>query len=444
MIHSDSTPAAPVQPLLPPAVPEAFDINLTAQVIERLALHARTLPDIFRVHSPQRDRDDFVVIRPDLVKRVLLDNRHGYGKGAAFSRVKLLLGNSIIASDGDVWHRNRLMIQPAFHKQAVEDHARRLIDLNREVAQRWADQADAGHPIDVTAATSELALHDVLLALFSEDLRRFEDDKGHNPLWMVNEHSERNLRFALEFRQLATPVRELLRWRRQHGVQRDDIVGIIMRSTDRQTGQPMAERQLVDEILMLIVAGHETTASALNFCWYLLSRHPKVQADLHAEVERVIGDRDPTIEDLGRLQYCRQVLEESMRLYPPGWAFSRKALADDSLGGYHVPKGTELLVTPYLTHRHPGWWREPERFDPTRFEPGARAARDRFAFLPFSAGPRRCIGDGLAMLEMQLHLAMVVPRVGFRAPADRASIEVEAEINLRSRQPIVLSAFRRP
>jgi cytochrome P450 len=427
---------------LPPGPDEGFDILAADDPLEVLGAEFRTYGDIFTVHSPARDRHTVVVIHPDYVKRVLVDNRHNYQKGTGFDRVKMLLGNSIIASDGDFWKSNRLMIQSAFHKSLIQGYVHQFTEITESLASQWKQSADAGETVDVTKDTSELTLLNVLKSLFSEDLEGFEVEEGRNPFMLVTDDSARDLLFARKFRGLAKLVIELVHRRREENLQRHDILAAVMTARDRKTGEPMADRQLADEILTLIVAGHETTAGTLNWTWYLLSRHAQVDERLGRELHEVLGDGPPTVDSLSKLVYTRQVLEESMRLYPPGWAFTRRAIEDDAIGGYHVPAGSDILVCPFITHRHPDFWDDVERFDPDRFDPARGPVRHKYAYLPFSAGPRRCIGDGLAMVEMLLHMATVARTLRMECPSDE-KIELEAEINLRSKQNIHLLPIRR-
>lgn len=434
--------SATVEKPLPPGPEERIDILAADDPLEVVGTAFRTYGDIFKVQSPARDRYSVVVIHPDYVKRVLVDNRHNYQKGVGFDRVKMLLGNSIIASDGDFWKSNRLMIQTAFHKNLIQSYTRHFIEITESLASRWRRSADAGETVDVTKDTSELTLLNVLKSLFSEDLESFEDEHGRNPFMLVTDDAARDLQFARKFRGLARLVLELAHRRREENLDRHDILAAVMAARDRKTGEPMSDRQLADEILTLIVAGHETTAGTLNWTWYLLSRHPEVDERLGRELAQVLADGPPTVESLAKLVYTRQVLEESMRLYPPGWAFTRRAMEDDEIGGFLVPAGSDVLVCPYITHRHPGFWDDVEEFDPDRFRPEAVGARHKYAYLPFSAGPRRCIGDGLAMVEMLLHMGTVARTLRMECLSDE-KIELEAEINLRSRQNIHLLPIRR-
>ncbi|MDX1432849.1 MAG: cytochrome P450 [Gammaproteobacteria bacterium] len=426
---------------MPPGPEEGFDINSMERPLERmLELHAR-YGDVYRVHSPERRRWSYVIAHPRDVKHVLIDNRNNYHKGTGFDRVRILLGNNIITSDGEIWRRNRLMVQPAFHRDLIETYARRMEPVNAALARRWLEHAARGEPVDVTRDTSELALLGVLGALFSDDVERFDEDGG-NPFMLVAEESARDLAFARRFRELGRQVQALIERRRAQGIERSDVLGALMLARDRKTGEPMADKQIVSEVLMLVVAGHETTATTLNFTWYLLSCNPRVAAALEQEIGDVLGSRPATVDDLPRLAYTRQALEETMRLYPPVWRFTRRAVADDEIGGYSVPAGSDVCICPYITHRHAEFWPDAESYRPERFAEEEVERRHRVAYLPFSAGPRRCIGDSLALIEMQLHLAHVVPALRLRATSDEAP-ELEPEVNLRTRGSIHMLAEAR-
>jgi cytochrome P450 len=243
---------------------------------------------------------------------------------------------------------------------------------------------------------------------------------------------ERNLQFAYRFRSLSRLVVELIQRRRTGNEEHHDFVAMLMGARDKETGASMSDRELVDEILTLIVAGHETTAAAINACWYLLSQHPEAELELHAEVDAVPVHSCPSYRDTEDLAVTQRVLHETMRLYPPGWLLSRRAIGPDRLGGYDLPAGTVVLLAPYLVHRHPRHWDAPEEFRPDRFRPEAVDRRHKYAYIPFAVGPRHCIGENVAMFEMIIHVAMVARRFRMRCLAEDPP-EFEASINLRTR-----------
>jgi cytochrome P450 len=221
-------------------------------------------------------------------------------------------------------------------------------------------------------------------------------------------------------------------------VQADDLLSMLLAARDEDSGEGMSDRQLRDEVLTLMIAGHETTANALGWTWYLLSEHPAVAAKLRVETTEVLGGRLPTMEDLPHLTYTRMVLDESMRLYPPAWATSRNAAGDDELGGYRIEAKSVVFLSPYLTHRHAEFWPEPDRFDPARFTPERVAARPRYAYFPFGGGPRLCIGNSFALSEAVLALATLAPRFELRTQPGYV-VTPEPLITLRPRGGIPMT-----
>jgi cytochrome P450 len=286
---------------------------------------------------------------------------------------------------------------------------------------------------------------------------------------VVTKETERNLQFAFKFRSLTKLVAELVRRRRENKEEHFDYVGMLMTARDKETGDAMSERELIDEVMTLVVAGHETTASALNWTWYLLSQHPEVEAKLHAEIDAAPATTAPSLSQMESLSYTQQVVNEALRLYPPGWLLSRRTIEADVLSGFEIPPGTNVLLPLYLLHRHPRYWKDPNTFWPERFAPEHEADRPRFAYMPFAAGPRHCIGETFALYEMLMHLYKVArhyrlryePQRGTDAPvaaeaglaesrdapgglaAGSHPIEVEAQINLRTRYPLHMRLERR-
>ena len=233
--------------------------------------------------------------------------------------------------------------------------------------------------------------------------------------------------------------------RREGREEHFDYLGMLMNARDKETGDAMTDRALIDEVLTLVVAGHETTASGLNWTWYLLSQHPEIEARMHAELDAAPAMTAPTLAAMESLAYTHQVIDEALRLYPPGWLLSRRAIAADRLSGYPVPPGTDVLLSPYLLHRHPRYWKEPDRFLPERFDAEHEADRPRFAYMPFAAGPRHCIGETFALYEMLMHLYKVARRYRLvLVPTEPPGpLELEAQINLRTKNPLHMRLERR-
>jgi cytochrome P450 len=277
----------------------------------------------------------------------------------------------------------------------------------------------------------------VLRSIFGNDTEQVSEAFA-----VVTREPARNLEFVYRFRALGKLVAKLIKQRRKQEQEHFDYLAMLMLARDKDSGSDMSERQLIDEVMTLVVAGHETTASVLNWMWYLLSQHPQVQARLCTELAAHAHDAPPTLAQMEALTYTQQVLNETMRLYPPGWLLSRRTIAADVLAGYEIAAGADVLLPLYLLHRHPRYWKDPDSFDPDRFSSEREAERPRFAFVPFAAGPRHCIGETLALYEMLMHAYKVVPH--FRLTlVPEGNIELDAQINLRARRPLKMLLARR-
>lgn len=427
----------------PPGPAEPLDLGDADDSIDLMLQWFAAHGDTYRVFSPGRDSWTWVVHHPDDVKRVMVTNHRNYTKGVGMDRVRLLLGNGLITSEGEFWRRQRRMMQPAFHRKVIGRFAGVIDELNAAVFDRWSAAAERGEPVNLTQGMSELALDVVLHSIFSEDLGRLVTDLNESPFMMVTRDSKRDPRFAYEFRQLGTVVQQIIRQRRAHGKRHFDFTQMLMEFKDPGTQAGMTERELLDEILTLVVAGHETTASTLNWTWWLVSQHPEVERRLQEEQDRVgLLGAGATYADLERLPYTLAVLQEALRLYPPAWILTRRAIGPDKLGGYDVPPGTDVFLSPFVVHRHPAFWDNADRFDPGRFEPGRGEAGHKFAYLPFGAGPRHCIGENFSIFEMMLHLNGAARRFRLR-PTDTEPVTMEARINLRTTRDIQMMVEKR-
>jgi cytochrome P450 len=440
-----------------PTADASFDIGATDDSLERMCSLFAQLGDTYRVLSPARKGYVYVINHPEDARRVLVANHRNYTKGLGLDRVKLLLGNGIMTSEGEFWRRQRYLMQPAFHRRIIDRFGRMIAAANERLLERWQAAAGSDEPVNVTDAISELTLEIVLAAIFGEDLATLADANGDNPFAVVSREPARDLRFAYRFRSLGRTIAQLIERRRASGRQHFDFLAMLMAARGKDDGAPMTERELIDEVMTLVVAGHETTASALNWTWYLLARNPEAERRLHAEIDAAAntaaaaaaqvppGPSGPPAAGLlaaESLHYVRQVCDEALRLYPPGWLLSRRTLQPDVLGGYEVPAGVDVLLSPYVLHRHPRYWQEPEEFRPERFAPGEEDARPRFAYIPFAAGPRHCIGESFALFEMVAHLRSIARHFRLR-PVAEGPVEMEAQVNLRTRHPLWMRLERR-
>jgi len=426
---------------VPPGPEFGFNIGDAGDSLERMRGLLARFGDIYRVYSPGRRRHVYVINHPDDVRRVLVVNHANYVKGFGPDRVKVLTGNGLVTSEGDFWRSQRTMMQPMFHRRQLTRFAQLIAESNDRLLARWELKADARESVNVTDELSALTLEVILGAIFGDDLERLAGTAGGNPFLMVASDPARDLGFAYRFRQLRALVGELAAGRRDEAADDpQDFLGMLVAARHRTTGAPMGERELIDEVMTLIIAGHETAASTLNFTWFLLSQHPEVEARLHAELDATPCLAAPDLAATEALRYTRAVLTETLRLYPPGWLISRRTLGPDVLAGYPVPAGVDVLLSPYFVQRHAQFWSEPDAFRPER--PEAAQESRRCAYIPFSAGPRHCIGEHMALFEMVVHLYKIARRLRLRLPPG-TPMQLDAQINLRSRFPLVMQLERR-
>jgi enediyne biosynthesis protein E7 len=423
---------------VPPGPAEGFDLGGTDESLVRMRDYFAEFGDIYRVFAPARGVYNYVIHGPEDVKRVLLSNHRNYTKGLGMDRVKILLGNGIMTSEGDLWRKQRRMMQPSFHRRVIDRFAGLVGEVNDKLVARWYEKAKLSEPINVTDDMSEMTLEIVLRSIFGEDLKRLEQLAGVNPFDVVAKDTNRDLRFAFRFRSLTRVVADLMKYRRENPAIRFDFLDMLMASRDRDTDAPMQDRELIDEVLTLIVAGHETTAAALTWTWYLLSQNPDKDKQLYEETRHAPDIQAPGLEAAESLNYTHQVIQESLRLYPPGWLLIRRTIEADELGGYPIPPRTDIFISPYHLHRHPRYWEAPEEFRPERFAAADMAERHKFSYIPFAVGPRHCIGEGLAMFEMLVHLQKMTRRFRLRR-ATQEPVELEAQINLRTRSNLLMT-----
>jgi len=424
----------------PPTFGLQFDAGETVDTLDRLIEGFHDFGEVFRIYSPTRRNYTYVISNPELIKRVLSTNHKNYQKGVGIDRVAVLLGKGLMVSEGEFWRQQRHMVQPFLHRRAIHHFFSVIHQCTADLVEAWQGPAERSEPVNITEEISEITLRAVLLSIFSQDLAELEKD---HPFAVVSEESSRDLMFAAKFRALTRPVRALIDRRRQDKLQRDDLLQMLMYTRDKTTGQPMTDKALVDEVMTLIVAGHETTASSLNWLWYLVSEHQEVAQKIRDEIQTLAVDHLGEPSKLLQLNYLKAVVDETLRLYPPGWLLTRRALADDRFGQYKIPAGADIFISPYLVHRHPDYWPEPESFDPDRFYRNEQTPRHAFAYLPFGGGPRRCVGDAFAAAEMQVHVAVVAQHFILQN-VTKDPVEMEALVNLRSKHPFHMLLERVP
>ena len=376
-------------------------------------------------------RDVYVVSSPEFVQHVLRTNWSNYRKGQWIKRVGLLLGNGLMVSEGEFWKSQRRMIQPAFRREVAGTLYNVIRKANDTLLEKWEKAAEQEEAVNVTRDASLMALEVVLRAVFGVDYGQVAPNFS-----ILSGNPVRDFAFAQAFVHSKQVAAKVIDQRRKGNIGDTDILGTLMEVRDR-SGQTMPDDQLVTEIITIIVAGHETTASTLNFLWYLLSQHPKIEERLSAELTNVSSGEPPKLEDLRKFTYTSKVIDETMRLFPPGWLLTRRALKDDQIGKYFVPAGTEIYISPYIIQRHPDIWDDPDSFNPNRFDLDKLKGTQELAMFPFSAGPRNCIGEYFANTEMQIHLITIAKQLRLRYSGS-ASPELEADVNLRSKYDLIM------
>lgn len=365
------------------------------------------------------------VTHPDGVRHVLQGNYKNYARGKFYENFELFFGVGLLTTDGEYWLRHRRMAQPLFHRNVVEDCTDTTTEAIARMLDRWEEPARRDEPVELVAEMMRVSLSILGRVVFNMDFSGYSDvispsvlvglktmmPQGNLndfvPRWLPTPYNRRLTRAQRNLRDVMQKVIA------EHGVGGDgtlDLITLLQSAKDEETGQPLTEEEIHDEVMTIFMAGHETTGNGMAWTLYALAQHPEVVKRLEAEVDEVLGDRVPTLEDLPRLTYARMVVDESLRVYPPIWGFTRDPVADDEIDGYHIPAGSTIFLSPYATHRHPAFWENPEAFDPERFAPGRADSYPPFAYFPFGGGSRKCIGFHLAVLQMHLVTAMAAQR----------------------------------
>jgi cytochrome P450 len=391
---------------------------------------------------------------PEFTEKVLITDARNYDKRTYVLKLLVpLMGHGLLTTEGDYWLRQRRLIQPAFHKQRIAAFAEVMVEYTLRTAARWQD----GQHLDLHAEMVHLALEIVGKKLFDADVTHDAKDVGALLEVVMDDFVARwesvvplplvfptrvNRRFKRTIRQLDAILFKMIAQRRQADTQRSDLLSLLLQARDEADGTGMTDQQLRDEAMTLFLAGHETTASALSFTLYLLALHPEVEKRLLGELTAVLGGRTATMADLPRLVFTEHVLMEAMRLYPPAYAFGRLAKVDCELGGYLIPRGTTIILSPWLSHRDARWFPDPLAFRPERWEGDLLHKLPRYAYFPFGGGPRLCIGNQFAMTEAMLVLATLVPRCHFELLPD-PPVTLRAVVTLRPAQGVPVKLHRR-
>ncbi len=384
---------------------------------------------------------------------VLKTGSAGYHKD--YHLLKKVLGHGLVTSDGEFWKRQRRLIQPAFKRRRIASMCDLMVDRVESALDGWAPRADAGQPFNLMNEAAKLTLDIAVRTMFSSDIGDAAPMVGDNlqvclqeldrriwqpiavPDWIP---TARNRALKTAVRNLDSLVYPMIDARRTADDPGDDLLGMLLSAVDETTGETMTDLQVRDEVLTMFVAGHETSAATIAWTWHLLGQNPDAVEKLTTEVDAVLGARRPTLADLDAMPFNRAVIEEALRLYPPAWAVFRAALSDHQLGGVHISTGDMLLMPIYWIHRHPDFWDDPDAFQPERFID--REASHPFAYLPFGGGPRICIGNHFAMVELQFAIAMMARRYHIQPVPGQHIVPLPA-ITMRPRDGLTVTAQRR-
>jgi len=367
--------------------------------------------------------DFYLVVRPEYTQELLITHHDRLIKSPRdVAILSKFLGKSILVTDGAYHKRQRKLVQPAMHTNRIQHYANTMVDYTLRMLDNWAD----GSELQIEKAMSQLTMEIVAKSLFDADISGQGGQIGEAidtlqqiagldfrvqniiPDWLPLRRNRNRAEAGATLDQL---IRQIISERRASGEDKGDLLSMLLLSED-ETGARMTDQEARDEAVTLFAAGHETTANALSWTWYLLSQHPEIEARLQAEVDTVLGDRPATFQDLPQLRYTGMIVKESLRLYPPAWVLNaREALEDIRIDGYTIPKGGSIFVAPYAVHRNPAYFADPLRFDPERFSPENEKRIPRYAYFPFGGGPHICIGNSFALMEAQLILATIAQRV---------------------------------
>lgn len=388
---------------------------------------------------------------PEYIQHILQKNHKNYHKSKMIKTLAKQIGQGLLTTDGSYWLRQRRLIQPGFHRQKLQG----LVDIMQQETQtfikEWEGYAKTGKKIDLSKEMMKLTLRIVAKSLFgtgikNEDLevidhviteqQKFIISKVRQPYlrpwYFINGENRRQAKISGQLDEL---LRGIINDRRNSGEHQDDLLDMLLSVRYEDTGEGMTDQQLRDESLILFVAGHETSANALTWMWYLLGKHPDIEAKILKEAEDVLGNRSVTFADIPQLSYSKQVLQEVMRLYPPAWIMDRMNLEEDTLGEFKLAKGSTINLFIYGAHHNPKYWKNPEKFDPKRFTKEAIKERPNFCYFPFGGGPRLCIGQQFAYMEMQLVLVELIRRFHIERVDDK-EIDILPLVTLRPKSEI--------
>lgn len=387
------------------------------------------------------------ISEPDYIEHVFT-NRDIYIKGRDNDNLKFLLGNGLLTNTGDFWMKQRRLMQPIFHKQRLQGFVQKIAESTNNLLSEWEGSSQVDVHSSMTKLTLDIVGQTLMSANVSGEFKKVTDAVGivmegmigrtrsfvRLPYWLP---TERNIAMKKNRAILDETIRDIINNRRADTKQYDDLLTMLLEVEDADTAERMTDDQLRDEVITIFLAGHETTANALAFAFYLLAKHPEASARIASEVKTIIGGAELSYEQLNKLEYTTMVVKEAMRLYPPAWGIVRQAAKDDVIDGYKITKGDTIVLSPYAVQRNERVWAEPEKFDPERFSAERGKAIHRYAWFPFGGGARLCIGNNFAMMEMQIIVALLCSKYSFKLP-DNFKLELEPLVTLRPKGELPL------
>ena len=419
---------------LAPGPKETMDIDVNKTTLLNLQNLQKKYGNIVTIKN-QNGRSALFINDPSEIHQILVRNYNRYAKGPGFERIEMLLGSGLIVSNGDTWRRARTMIQPSFSRQNIHKLIMQMIKCTKSRAIKWKRAATSKSTLNITQEMGTFALELILLSIFGDDYEDMIVKDGSNPFSFLSEDSVRDLTVVMKMRKLRTFILEIITRRRQSKANNQyDFLSMYVEAKDKN-GRTFSDKELIDEIVTLIIAGYETSAGTLNWVWYLISQHPSVETLLLLESEKIIPKIDSiNFESINQMKYTQWVIEETLRLYPPVWLFSRKSLKEDTLTEYDIPPDTDIYFSPYILHRTEKFWINPNNFDPSRFANDDKELKK--SYYPFSLGPRRCLGEYFSFLEMKIHLGILIKQ--FTMNSEEQNPDLNLGINLRSKNEIYL------
>ncbi|CAA6799132.1 MAG: Cytochrome P450 [uncultured Aureispira sp.] len=396
----------------------------------------------------------YITANPEHIQEILVTNKKNYPKSDDYKVLKHSLGNGLLTSEGDFWKKQRRIIQPAFYKDSMN----KLLDIMLASTLKAVEALKSKTQIELTDEMHFLTLDIVTQCLFGTELKT-DSAKIQKAITVENEYlagrimkplqapfwvpTSKNRAYRKARSYSSSLILDIIKERQENPSEHHDLLSMLMGTEDADTGEKMSNQQLKDESITIFVAGHETTANALSWTFYLLSQHPEKLQLLQNEIDRVLQGSPPDFKSLRALHYTQMVLEESMRLYPPAWTIGRKVGCDTNMNGYEIKKDSRLILDVFTLHRHPDHWENPMAFEPERFEPEQKKQRHKYAYIPFGAGQRMCVGNSFAMMEMQVVLVLFLQHFKLTLAKDAPEVVPEPLITLRPKNGILMDISAR-